>query len=195
MLSQAGFMAVQGLWAGPWLRDVAALDRAGAAACLSISAVAMIAGFIVLGFVTETLARKGIPVLYTAVSGMAVFIGVLGTMAFGAPVPPQVMMGLFGFFGTAGILSYTALTLSFPTRLSGRVTTGINLLVFLGGFALQWAMGAVINQWDSPVSGRYDLAGYKAAFLMVLGLQVLGLAWFFISLLLKARLSDPGDKR
>ncbi len=27
MLSQAGFMAVQGLWAGPWLRDVMSLDR------------------------------------------------------------------------------------------------------------------------------------------------------------------------
>lgn len=190
MLSQAGFMAVQGLWAGPWLRDVAALDRAGAAACLSISAVAMIAGFIVLGFVTENLARKGIPVLYTAVTGMTVFIGVLGAMAVGAPVPPQVMMGLFGFFGTAGILSYTALTLSFAARLSGRVTTSINLLVFLGGFVLQWAMGAVINQWDPPLPGQYDPAGYRAAFLMVLGLQALGLAWFFISLPLKARPSN-----
>jgi predicted MFS family arabinose efflux permease len=195
MLSQAGFMAVQGLWAGPWLRDVASLDRAGAAACLSISAVAMIAGFIVLGFVTETLARKGIPVLYTAVTGMAVFIGVLGVMASGAPVPPQMMMGLFGFFGTAGILSYTALTLSFSSTLSGRVTTSINLLVFLSGFALQWAMGAVINQWDAPLPGQYDPAGYQAAFLMVLALQVLGLAWFFISLLLKARPSNRTNRK
>jgi len=194
MLSQAGFMAVQGLWAGPWLRDVAALDRAEAAACLSISALAMIAGFIILGFITETLAKKGFPILYTAVTGMTVFIAVLGAMAFGAPVPPQLMMGLFGFFGTAGILSYTALTLSFPSRLSGRVTTGINLLVFLSGFALQWAMGAVINQWDSPLPGRYDPAGYQAALLMVLVLQVLGLTWFFISLLLKTRLSNQADE-
>jgi MFS family permease len=187
-------MAVQGLWAGPWLRDVAVLDRAEAAACLSISAVTMIAGFIILGFITETLAKKGFPVLYTAVAGMAVFIAVLGAMAFGAPVTPQLMMGLFGFFGTAGILSYTALTLSFPSRLSGRVTTGINLLVFLSGFSLQWAMGAVINQWGSPLPGRYDPAGYQAALFMVLVLQVLGLTWFFISLLLKPRLSDQAGE-
>jgi hypothetical protein len=100
------------------------------------------------------------------------------------------MMGLFGFFGTAGILSYTALTLSFPSSLSGRVTTGINLLVFLGGFALQWAMGAVINQWEPALPGHYAFAGYQAAFLMVLGLQVLGLAWFFVSSLLQTRSSD-----
>ncbi len=181
MLSQAGFMAIQGLWAGPWLRDVASLDRAESAGCLSISALAMIAGFIILGFVTEKLAQKGIPVLYSAVSGMTFFIAVLALMTFGAPLSPQVLMGLFGFFGTAGILSYTALTLGFPARLSGRVTTGINLLVFLGGFALQWAMGAMINLWDPPLPGQYDPAGYQAAFLMVLGLQVLGLAWFFIS--------------
>ncbi|MDT8378530.1 MAG: MFS transporter [Desulfotignum sp.] len=190
MLSQAGFMSVQGLWAGPWLRDVASLDRAGTAACMSFSALAMIAGFIILGFVTESLAKRGIPVLYSAVTGMTVFIGILAAMAFGAPIPPQIMMGLFGFFGTAGILSYTALTLSFPSSLSGRVTTGINLLVFLGGFALQWAMGAVINQWEPPLPGHYAPAGYQAAFLLVLGLQFLGLAWFFVSPLLQTRSSD-----
>jgi MFS family permease len=193
MLSQAGFMAVQGLWAGPWLRDVASLDRAGTAACLSVSALAMIAGFIILGFITEKLAKKGFPVLYTAVTGMTVFIGVLAAMAFGAPISPQLMMGLFGFFGTAGILSYTALTLSFPTRLSGRVTTGINLLVFLGGFSLQWAMGAVINQWDSPLPGQYDPAGYRAALLMISGLQILSLIWFFMSPLIKPRFSNKVD--
>jgi predicted MFS family arabinose efflux permease len=191
MLSQAGFMAVQGLWAGPWLRDVASLDRAGSAACLSISALTMIFGYIVLGFVTETLARKGISILHTSVTGMILFIGVLAAMTLGVPVPPALMMGLFGFFGTAGILSYTALTLSFPTTLSGRVTTGINLLVFLGGFTLQWAMGAVINLWDPPLPDRYDPAGYQAAFLMVLGLQFLSLVWFFISPALKSR---PGDR-
>jgi sugar phosphate permease len=184
-LSQAGFMAIQGLWAGPWLADVASLDRTEVATCLSISAMAMIAGFIILGFVTEKLAQKGIPVLYTAVTGMTVFIGILGMMAVGVPLSPQILMGLFGFFGTAGILSYTALTLRFPSRLSGRVTTSINLLVFVGGFVLQWAMGAVIGLWEPPVPGRYDLAAYQAAFIMVLGLQVLGLAWFFISSLLK----------
>ena len=190
MLSQAGFMAVQGLWAGPWLRDVASLDRAGAAGCLSVSAMSMIAGFIILGFVTEKLAKKGIPVLYTAVAGMTAFIMVLAAMTLNAPLSPQVMMGLFGLFGTAGILSYTALTLSFPARLSGRVTTGINLLVFVGGFTLQWAMGVVINRWDPAVPGQYDPAAYQAAFLMVLTLQVLGLAWFFISPLLQTRRPD-----
>jgi sugar phosphate permease len=193
MLSQAGFMAVQGLWAGPWLRDVASLDRAGIAACLSISALAMIAGFIILGFVTEKLAKKGFPVLYSAVCGMTVFIGVLALMTFGVPLSPPVLMGLFGFFGTAGILSYTALTLSFPARLSGRVTTGINLLVFLGGFGLQWAMGAMINLWDPPLPGRYAPAGYQAAFLMTLSLQILGLVWFFISALMKTHSSDQAN--
>lgn len=41
--------------------------------------------------------------------------------------------------------------------------------------------GAIINQWDSLFPGQYD----PAAFLMVLSLQVLGLAWFFISPLIK----------
>ena len=48
-LSQASFLAIQGLWVGPWLKDVAGLDRAGVAGVLLWIAVAMVAGFISLG--------------------------------------------------------------------------------------------------------------------------------------------------
>ena len=46
-LSQAGYISLQGLWAGPWLRDVAGIDRPGVATCLSWAAMAMIALLVV----------------------------------------------------------------------------------------------------------------------------------------------------
>lgn len=180
-LSQAGAISIQGLWAGPWLRDVAGLDREGVATLLSVSAAAMIIGFISLGFLAEKLAEKGISVRTTAVTGMGIFLLVQAVMALGLPVPPATVMACFGFFGTSGILAYTALTIAFPPSLSGRVTTGINLLVFVAAFGVQWAVGAVINLWEVTEIGHYAPAGYRAAFLALLGCQVVCLVWFFVS--------------
>lgn len=60
-LSQAGYLSLQGLWAGPWLRDVAGLQRTDIAFVLSCSAMAMIAGYILLGLLGEILAEKKSP--------------------------------------------------------------------------------------------------------------------------------------
>jgi predicted MFS family arabinose efflux permease len=180
-LSQSGYIALQGLWAGPWLRDVADIPKGRVPTVLSWSALAMIAGFIFLGFIAEKLARRGVPVLTTAVIGMGLFIGVQTLMTFTVPLPIPLLLVLFGFFGTSGILSYTALTLEFPKRLSGRVTTSINMMVFVAAFGVQWAIGAIINCWEVSAQGHYDPAGYRAGFMAVLFCQVLALIWFWIA--------------
>ena len=73
-MSQAGFLSIQGLWAGPWLKDVAGMDRMAVAESLQWVALAMIAGFIGLGVLAKNLARAGISVLTTAVIGMGLFM-------------------------------------------------------------------------------------------------------------------------
>jgi len=180
-MSQAGFLSLQGLWVGPWLRDIAGMQRLQIANVLFWTAIAMISGFICLGFIAEKLAKRGISVLFTAVAGMSIFIGIQFFIAFQVPLHPLFLWVLFGFFGTSGILSYTALSYSFPKTLSGRVTTSINLLVFVVAFILQWAIGAIINQWETTTAGNYHPSGYQAGFLMVFGLQVTGLVWCLFS--------------
>lgn len=179
-LSQASFLSLQGLWAGPWLRDIAGMPRPQIAMVLSWSAMAMIAGFVSLGFVAEKLVKIGVSVLSTAVAGMGLFMGAQLLIALKAPLPVSLLWILFGFLGTSGILSYTALSYSFPKTLSGRVTTSINLLVFVTAFIMQWAIGAIINLWETGAAGNYHPAGYRAGFLAVLGLQAAGLVWFLV---------------
>ena len=88
---------------------------------------------------------------------------------------------LFGFFGTAGILSYAALPQNFPPEMAGRVITGLNVFTFGGAFAAQWGMGLIINLWSSPdIGGNYSPASYQAAFTMMFVIQVAGLAWYLI---------------
>ena len=180
-LSQATYLSIHGLWAGPWLRDVAGLDRTGVAGTLLLLAVAMVAGFVVLGTAAERLGRRGIPTMAVAAIGMGVFMGVLLLIVFQFEQWSTLLWMLFGFFGTAGILVYAALSQSFPLHLSGRVNTALNLLVFVVAFAAQWGIGAIIGQWPTTPSGGYAPSGYQAAFGIMLGLQLLTVFWFWLA--------------
>ncbi|MFQ6022738.1 MAG: MFS transporter [Acidiferrobacterales bacterium] len=181
VMSQATFLAVYGLWAGPWLRDVAGLHRDAIANHLALIATAMIAGFILLGAAAERLSRHGVKPITVACTGMTVFMGVQAALIFQWTDAALMVWMLFGFFGTTGILPYAILSQSFPVQLAGRVITGLNVLVFLAAFAAQWGIGVLINFWPTTAVGGYAPEGYHAAFMVMLALQALGLIWYGIS--------------
>lgn len=181
-LSQAAFLSIQGLWAGPWLRDVIGLERGAAASVLFWIAVAMICGFIGLGAVAARLVRRGISPAVTSAVCMGLFMGV----QFLVLVAPRdwyfIIWLVFGFIGTAGIVAYAGLTQLFEVRLSGRVTTGVNMLVFVATFATQWLIGIIIELWPVSVDGKYHEMGFYYGFGLLLILQVASLLWYLIGL-------------
>ncbi len=180
-LSQAGFLSIHGLWSGPWLRDVAGLNRGEVAGVLMLVAAAMIGGYVLLGGAAERLSKSGIRPVAVAVAGMStfMFIQILVILGYSRWALPVWLF--FGFFGTSGIISYAVLSQSFPVHLAGRANTALNLLVFVLAFIAQWGIGAVIEIWPVTAEGGYDPAGYRAAFGAMLSLQILGLIWFFSS--------------
>jgi predicted MFS family arabinose efflux permease len=179
-LSQAGFLSIHGLWLGPWLRDVAGLERNQVAGALLLVAAAMIAGFVLLGGAAERLGKAGLRPVAVAVGGISAFIcmQLLVVSGFSRWALPVWM--LFGFFGTSGIICYAVLSQNFPEQLTGRVNTALNLMVFVVAFMAQWGMGAVIELWPLTALGGYDPAGYRVAFGGMLVLQILALIWFFL---------------
>jgi MFS family permease len=158
---------------------VAGLERMAVATGLLWIAAAMIAGFILLGLLAERLSRSGTSVLTTAVAGMGLFMGVQVLVLAGPVRWALPVWALFGFFGTSGIIAYAALSQQFPVQLSGRVTTAVNLLVFVTAFFGQWAIGAIIGLWPVSVDGKYALAGYRSGFSVMLAIQAMALLWFF----------------
>lgn len=180
-LSQAAFLAIQGLWAGPWLKDVAGMDRTAVAAALLRIAVAMIGGFIVLGTLAERLSRRGVRVRSTAVTGMGLFMVTQVLLLVVPTAYASHLWLLFGFFGTSGIIAYAALSQQFPVALSGRVTTAVNLLVFIAAFVGQWAIGIIIGLWPVGSGGSYAVAGYRTGFGLMIGLQAAALVWYRVA--------------
>jgi predicted MFS family arabinose efflux permease len=181
VMSQASALSIHGLWSGPWLKDVAGLEREQVAFVLLLTAVAMIAGFIILGALAARLSGRYKEEFTVSAAGMTTFICILAVLTAGTLLPPLLMWMLFGFFGTAGIVTYAELSRQFPAELAGRVNTALNLLVFVAAFAGQWGIGVIINLWTPSPEGVFPLAAYRVGFGVMLALQAVGLGWFFIS--------------
>ncbi|TKB10659.1 MFS transporter [Desulforhopalus sp. IMCC35007] len=178
--SQTAFLSIQGLWSGPWLTSVAGLSRNEVADTLFLVALAMIAGFISIGWLTQWLARRKISATTTAVWGMAIFM-VAQLLVLICPVEYTVFNWIiFGFTGTTGIIAYAALSQSFPATLSGRVTTAINLLVFVTAFCMQWLMGAIIDLFTQDQATELAASGFYWSFSLLLILQLFGLLSFWL---------------
>jgi MFS family permease len=170
MTAQGGFLAVQGLWIGPWLTDVAGLPRAEVARYLLWMALAITAGFAFFGNVADRYAHRGLGALALfrlSTAGNAVALAVIVSGAVAAAWPAGL---LYAFASTGLALSYAILSKHFPLGMAGRAHTAVNMLVFVGGFFLQWGLGLVIGLW-TPEGGRYPREAYTAAFGALLALQ------------------------
>jgi len=178
--SQSSFIAVQSLWVGPWLRDVAHLERGAAAGILLVAAAGMVAGFLGMGALTVRLGKIGIRPMTVVVVSLSIFVLAQLTIIAEWTSMLAIQWGVFGFFGSTGIITYAALSQQFPPHLAGRLNTSLNLLVFIASFALQWSIGAVIDLWPQTAQGGYNPTGFKAAFSALVAAQILAIAWYLL---------------
>lgn len=169
------FMSVQGLWAAPWLRDVAGYSRVETGRILLWLALSMTIGFASVGYLADGLARRGVPAMTVLKAGTGIFIATFALIASGVTNMTLAIWLVYGFCGTSSVLVYSMLAKAFPPHLTGRVSTAANLLVFLFAFAAQWGMGAIIALWPSQ-GGAYPARAYGVAFAIPLALQCLAFA-------------------
>ena len=175
MTVHATFLALQGLWAAPWLHDVAGFDRSAVAVILLAMAAATTVGFAAVGAVSDRLAQQGIAPLTLFKWGAAINVVLVLSFALGitAIAVPQWM--LFAFVAPTATLSYAILTARYDRGFAGRVNTALNMLVFACAFAAQWGIGAIVDLWPAA-AGRYPFVAYGAGFGTCLALQALALA-------------------
>jgi len=181
-ISQGTNLAIHGLWIKPWLRDVVGINEADAGKYLFAMTLALITGFLILGIIAERLTHfLSIDPIQISVVGITIFMFLQVVMVFGNLDNPLYLIILLGFFGTSSILVYAGYANKFPKNFSGRVSTILNFMVFLGAFILQWGVGVIIQMW--PTFGKgYDPESYKVAIGFLILIQLLALIWYFCSL-------------
>lgn len=170
-----GFVALQGLWAVPWLMQVGGQTRPAAALHMLLTTVAMVCGFLALALFIGPLRRRGFPPGRVLASGQA--LGLLAMLAVwqGAGSSHAVWFVL-GLVFSVGNLAYAELTTRFAPTLAGRVNAALNLCTFFGAFVIQWGYGLML---DRLVAAGWTLANsHRAVFATLLALQVATFAWY-----------------
>ena len=171
-------IAIQTLWAGPWFRDVAGLDRMAVANHLMVVAIAFLIGILSSGVIADWLGRRGIDLLTVMLGFLAVFFVSQLAVVLQITSLTLPLWFLFGMFGQVAVLAYPWLSSHYGAALSGRTNTAVNLLLFLVAFAVQYAIGAIIDLFPPTASGGYNPEGYRWAFGVFLALQLLALIWY-----------------
>ncbi|HEX8986603.1 MAG TPA: MFS transporter [Rhodocyclaceae bacterium] len=176
MLS-GGFMALQGLWAGPWLMNFNGYPREEAAFHLLLTSIAMTIGFVSLAAFVTRLARAGMPPERLLTSGIA-----CGILAFALIVgdvgATHILWFAMGLVFSVTNLAYALHASHFPLALQGRANTALNLAAFVGAFGVQWGIGAMLDALGAEGLGTRE--AYRVAFGILLAMQGLAWGWFVV---------------
>jgi len=166
------FMAIQGLWAVPWMMDVDGMTRAAAADRLFALGVVVLAGYVGLGMFSARLVRLGITPAHLFGSGFAAHTAALAAIVVNVP-GSYLWWSLYGLGAAVNILGFTVLNAGFPKELAARANTALNLLMFTASFLAQWGIGVAVE-----ANGGSTADGLRVAFAAVLAFDVAGLVWF-----------------
>ncbi|GAB2179985.1 MFS transporter [Denitratisoma sp. agr-D3] len=172
-----GFIAIQSLWAVPWLMTVNDASQHHAAFHLLLLNLALMTGYILIASTITRCTRRGItPVHFITVGNTLALIVSLVLIVDAAP--SVLLWTVFGLVFAAANLSYAAHAQGYSRHLSGRANTCLNLGVFVCGFALQWGFGLVVDAGQARGLDRDD--ALRLAWAMLLALQAASLVWFIL---------------
>lgn len=183
MLSALNF-TFQGLWAGPWLRDVAGMADGPRAIALLIYAMGLVTGSLATGQAASFAQARGFSPMFVPYLGIG---GVLAAQAVLVAATPTAFWAVaaawfaFSFCGSVGVAGYAAMGQGFPPELQGRVATAINFAMLVVVFVLQTGIGAILDLWPRLASGGWDPAGYAVALSVTFLLQAGAALWIVVA--------------
>ncbi len=173
-----GLLAVQSLWAGPWLTQVAGRSAGEAAQGLFAINLAMLCAFFSWGVLMPRLGRLGWTVDRLIALGVPLPLGLLAIAVVLGPEAQAPWWALWCVSCTVVSLSQPAVGQAFPTAVAGRALSAYNLVIFLGVFCVQWGMGLVIDLlagmgWERSMAMR-------AAFGLLCVAATASYGWFLL---------------
>lgn len=171
-----GMIAVQSLWAGPWLTRVAQQSAGQAAQGLFVINLSMLVAFLVWGALMPRLARKGIDPSRLMAWGLPLPLLVLVANVWLGPDAGAGHWALWCVACTFVSVSQPAVGAAFPLEQAGRALSAFNLVIFSGVFCVQWGIGLFVDMlqgWGWPEGDAL-----RAAFAGLAACGALAYAWF-----------------
>jgi predicted MFS family arabinose efflux permease len=169
-------LAVQGLWAGPFLFDVLRLSDLQVGNLLLLMGIGSTLGFSMSGWLADRLGLSRVVIVSGLIFVLTQFILILRPPSVSAI---SVVYVLFGFAGAFNIMLLAHARQIFPNHMTGQVVSAVNLFGIGGTFLLQWWLGLIIGFYPVESGGHYPPQAYTAAFLFTTIGTLLTLVWYF----------------
>lgn len=182
------YLALQGLWGGPYLQEVLLLPRVAAGRVLMFTALGFITGSMVIDAIARKVFRS---YKKTLIAGQILLLllmtGFLGGIEFLSQ--PFLAVGFYaiGLAVSSGVMVYPIIRSMFSLNITGTALTSLNFFVLMGAALTQQIMGMIIGSFKN--GGMHSSA---AAFHVAFLFPITGLAISIVSYLF-AR--DYGDKQ
>jgi MFS family permease len=172
----------QGLWIGPWLRDVAGMSDGTRATTLLFYALGGMFGNLLGGQIGSRLQARGRSAMTVPILAMCGMLTMQILMVALAPTDVVLVSLLwigFACCGSTSAVAYSAVAQFYPVHLAGRVSTAVNATMLALVFLFQSGIGALLDLWPRLPSGGWDPAGYAWAMVATIIIQACAMAWMW----------------
>ena len=161
-----GLVAVQTLWAGPWMVKVAGYTALESATGLFYINACMLVTFWGWGMLNPWLARRGWQATRLIAWGVPLsLLALVANIALGASCG-WLGWALFCISSSFMGLAQPAVGMAFRASLAGRALSGYNLVIFSGIFVVQWGIGLLVDAFQA--SGWGTVASFQGAMAVLL---------------------------
>jgi len=145
VITYGGMLAMQTLWAGPWLVRVSGYSPLEAATGLFTLNAFMLVTFWAWGYFNPRLAAAGWSADRIITWGAPLNLLALIFLIYRGPEAGALTWALFCMTNSCVSLAQPAVGMAFPPAQAGRALSGYNLVMFSGVFAAQWGIGLLID--------------------------------------------------
>jgi MFS family permease len=179
--SYGGLVAMQTLWATPWMIKVAGYSPLQAATGMFWINVSMLCSFWLWGMVNPGLAKRGLHASRLIKLGLPLSFFFLTLLVFAGPGLggfTATVWALFCMGSTFVSLAQPAVAMAFPATLAGRALSAFNLVIFAGVFLVQWGVGLAVDGFKSL--GMAEIAAFQCAMALFLACCLASYAYFLL---------------
>lgn len=176
-------MLLGAMWGSLYLVQAHGIDRTASSYVTSMIFIGTVIGSPVMGWISDRLARRKIPMIICAIFSLAVILVIMYSDTFSLATG-MILFFLLGFFTSGQIISYPLITESNSRALTGTASGLASTLIMAGGMTqplFGWLMDL---RWDHKVINGvsiYSAANYRLAIMMIPVAFIIGLlAAFFV---------------
>ena len=174
--SYGGVQAIQTLWAGPWMLNVAGYSPLESAIGLFWINITMLFAFLIWGYLLPKFSEYGLDSIKIIKYGLPLNYLILFLIILLGQKAGAAMFTLYILSSIVLTLTHPAIALSFPQHLAGKSLTSFNVFIHSGTFFVQWGIGLIIDYCKNI--GFDTISSYRISFFVFLVICILSYLFF-----------------